>query len=123
MPMDGSEWLKTQLTSFGCAACGQPYESGRIRLLAEREGLFFVDLGCSHCGTQAVAIVTIQADEDDEPHIEAGEHASVTLTATAVADPVSADDVLAVHELLDSFAGGIDELLERLDGGDTAGDQ
>jgi len=123
MPMDGSEWLKTQLTSFGCAACGQPYESGRIRLLAEREGLFFVDLGCSHCGTQAVAIVTIQADEDDEPHIEAGEHASVTLTATAVADPVSADDVLAVHELLDGFAGGIDELLERLDGGDTAGDQ
>jgi hypothetical protein len=123
MPMDGSEWLKTQLTSFGCAACGQPYESGRIRLLAEREGLFFVDLGCSHCGTQAVAIVTIQADEDDEPHIEAGEHASVTLTATAVADPVSADDVLAVHELLDGFAGGIDELLERLDGRDTAGDQ
>jgi hypothetical protein len=123
MPMDGSEWLKTQLTSFGCAACGQPYESGRIRLLAEREGLFFVDLGCSHCGTQAVAIVTIQADEDDEPHIEAGEHASVTLNATAVADPVSADDVLAVHELLDGFAGGIDELLERLDGRDTAGDQ
>jgi len=123
MPMDGSEWLKTQLTSFGCAACGQPYESGRIRLLAEREGLFFVDLGCSHCGTQAVAIVTIQADEDDEPHIEAGEHASVTLTATAVADPVSADDVLAVHELLDGFAGGIDELLERLDGRDTARDQ
>jgi hypothetical protein len=121
MPMDGSEWLKTQLTSFGCAACGQPYESGRIRLLAEREGLYFVDLGCSHCGTQAVAIVTIQADDDDEPRIEAGEHASVTLTATAVADPVSADDVLAVHELLDGFAGGVDELLERLEGRGAAG--
>ena len=121
MPMDGSEWLKTQLTSFGCAACGQPYESGRIRLLAERDGLYFVDLGCSHCGTQAVAIVTIQTDDDDELHIDAGEHSSVTLTSAPVADPVSADDVLAVHQLLDGFAGGIDELLERLGGRGAAG--
>ena len=121
MPMDGSEWLKTQLTSFGCAACGQPYESGRIRLLAERDGLFFVDLGCSHCGTQAVAIVTIQTDDDDELHIDAGEHSSVTLTAEPVADPVNADDVLAVHQLLDGFAGGIDELLVRLGGPGAAG--
>ncbi len=123
MPMDGSEWLKTQLTSFGCAACGQPYESGKIRLLAEREGLFFVDLGCSHCGTQAVAIVTIATDDDDELRIDAGEHASVALTATPAADPVSADDVLAVHKLLDGFAGGIDDLLEHFDGRETAGAQ
>jgi hypothetical protein len=116
MPMDGSEWLKTQLTSFGCAACGQPYESGRIRLLAERDGLYFVDLGCSHCGTQAVAIVTIATDDDDEIRIDAGEHASVALTPAPVADPVSADDVLAVHQLLTGFSGGIDELLERFGG-------
>lgn len=121
--MDGSEWLKTQLTSFGCAACGQPYESGKIRLLAEREGLFFVDLGCSHCGTQAVAIVTIATDEDDELRIDAGEHASVALTAMPVADPVSADDVLAVHKLLDGFAGSINDLLEHFDGRGTAGAQ
>jgi len=117
MPMDGSDWLKTQLTSFGCAACGQPYESGRIRLLAERDGLFFVDLGCSHCGTQAVAIVTITAAEDDEPTIDAGEHASVVLTASApIADPVNADDVLAMHELLTDFRGSMGDLLEQLDG-------
>jgi hypothetical protein len=121
MPMDGSEWLKTQLTSFGCAACGQPYESGRIRLLAERDGLYFVDLGCSHCGTQAVAIVTIQSDDDDEPRIDAGEHAAVTLTTAPLPDPISADDVLSVHQLLDGFAGGIEELLERFDGRDAAG--
>jgi hypothetical protein len=117
MPMDGSDWLKTQLTSFGCAACGQPYESGRIRLLAERDGLYFVDLGCSHCGTQAVAIITITTDDDDEITIDAGEHASVTLTTAPVADPVTADDVLAIHELLDGFHGSIGDLLAQLHGG------
>ena len=120
MPMDGSEWLKTQLTSFGCAACGQPYESGRIRLLAEREGLFFVDLGCSHCGTQAVAIVTITAEDDDGPHIHAGEHANLATTlppeTEPMQEPVSADDVLTVHRLLNGFAGDVDALLAELDG-------
>ena len=69
--MDGADWLRTQLTSFGCAACGQPYGTGRIRLLAERDGLYFVDLACASCASQAVAIVTIELDEDDVPQAEA----------------------------------------------------
>jgi hypothetical protein len=117
MPMDGSDWLRTQLTSFGCAACGNPYESGRIRLLAERDGLFFVDLGCGHCGTQAVAIVTVAVDEDDTPHIDAGEYGSLIAASERRVDAVqrvSADDVLAMHELLASFQGDVDALLDRL---------
>jgi hypothetical protein len=118
MPMDGSEWLKTQLTSFGCAACGQPYERARIRLLAERDGLYFVDLGCSHCGTQAVAIVTIATEDEEELRIDAGEHATIASLAIDERDagPITADDVLAVHELLEGFHGGVDSLLALLDG-------
>ena len=65
--MDGADWLRTQLTSFGCAACGRRYRTGRIRLLAERDGLYFVDLGCAAAPRQAVAIVTVELDEDDVP--------------------------------------------------------
>ena len=113
--MDGADWLRTQLTSFGCASCGQAYETGRIRVLAERDGLFFVDLGCAHCGTQAVAIVTIQLDENEVPRADAGELA--TLDHEAEREPVSADDVLQIHALLDGFDGDVDHLLERLDRG------
>jgi hypothetical protein len=113
--MDGADWLRTQLTSFGCAACGQAYETGRIRVLAERDGLFFVDLACSHCGTQAVAIVTVQLDENEVPQADAGELASLDQRLQSA--PVSADDVLQVHAVLDGFEGDIDHLLERLDRG------
>ena len=116
MPTDGADWLRTQLRSFGCAACGQPYESGRIRLLAERDGLFFVDLGCSHCGTQAVAIVTIQVDEDDVPHADPGERFESGGIETAEPPPVTADDVLAMHALMADFDGDVPTLLARLDG-------
>lgn len=113
--MDGADWLRTQLTSFGCAACGQPYESGRIRLLAERDGLFFVDLGCAHCGTQAVAIVTIQVDDDDVPHADPGELFERG-SAEPAAGVVSTDDVIAIHALLSDFEGDVPSLLARLDG-------
>jgi hypothetical protein len=113
--MDGADWLRTQLTSFGCAACGQAYETGRIRVLAERDGLFFVDLACAHCGTQAVAIVTIQLDENEVPQAEAGELAA--LGQGLQGEPVSADDVLHIHALLDGFEGDTDDLLARLDRG------
>lgn len=115
--MDGADWLRTQLTSFGCAACGQPYEQGRIRLLAERDGLFFVDLGCQHCGTQAVAIVTIQVDDDDQPRLETGERFEhIEVIGPPPAPAVNADDVLRVHTLLDGFHGDVRALLAALDG-------
>ena len=106
--MDGADWLRTQLTSFGCAACGQPYESGRIRLLAERDGLFFVDLACSHCGTQAVAIVTIQLDEDEVPQADAGELASLGERGPRAASPSARTTCSQIHALLDGFEGDVD---------------
>jgi DNA-directed RNA polymerase subunit RPC12/RpoP len=113
--MDGADWLRTQLTSFGCAACGQPWEAGHIRVLAERESLYFVDLACTRCGSQAVAIVTIQpedeavcADVADVPSVGAAD-------GRAPADPVSADDVLAVHQLLEGYEGDLTDLLGRPD--------
>jgi hypothetical protein len=120
--MDGADWLRTQLTSFGCAACGQPYESGRIRLLAERDGLFFVDLGCAHCGTQAVAVVTIQVDDDDVLRADPGERFESGI-AQPPAAVVSTDDVIAMHALLSDFEGDVPSLLARLDGRAGGGDR
>jgi hypothetical protein len=118
--MDGAEWLRTQLTAFGCAACGEAYDAGRIRVLAEREGLFFVDLACACCGSQAVAIVTIELDDEGGAQAAAPDLAPAGIdTASPDASPVSADDVIDIHVLLDDLQGGdVDALLRRLDGVD-----
>ncbi|MFN8619714.1 MAG: hypothetical protein U0869_03060 [Chloroflexota bacterium] len=112
--MDGADWLRTQLTSFGCAACGSAFEPEGIRLVAERDGLFFVDLDCRACGSQATALVTIQAD-DDGLRAEVPEHEPVTPAARAT-DPVDLDDVLDVHQLLAEYQGDLVGLLRRFDG-------
>jgi hypothetical protein len=120
--MDAESWLTSELASFGCAACGQAYGQGHIRLIAQREELFFVDLSCEHCGSQAVAIVTIQIDGDTAT-LEGGElvraegaDPDAALDAAPDGPPVSADDVLDAHELLEGFEGDVHELIARLGG-------
>lgn len=112
--MDGPDWLRIQLGGFTCPACGRRYRSSRIRLLAERDGLFFVDLDCSQCGSHTVAIVTFE-QEDAEATIadlprmgDAHEHLGERLPPAAA--PVTADDVLEMHEFLSHFHGDVERL-------------
>jgi hypothetical protein len=116
--MDAERWLTSELATFGCAACGQPYGEAHIRLIAQREELYFVDLSCPHCGSQAVAIVTIQVD-GEAATIEGGElvRAEPPAEAGGVAAPaISVDDVLDAHDLLDSFSGDVHQLMARFRG-------
>jgi transcription elongation factor Elf1 len=115
--MDSPDWLRTQLTTFTCPACGRRYRGSKMRLLAEREGLFFVDLDCSRCGSHTVAIVTVELDES-EVTIEVSdvvgedeiEHLGEPLPVGAA--PVTADDVLEMHQFLTRYQGSLGELVE-----------
>jgi hypothetical protein len=117
--MDSPDWLRTQLTSFTCPACGRRYRGSRIKLLAERDGLFFVDLDCTRCGSHTVAIVTVEEDETELSIIDASdielavdlepEHLGEELPAKLAL--VTADDVLDMHELLADFDGDMHALV------------
>ncbi len=119
--MDGPDWLRTQLTSFTCPACGRRYRGSKIRLLAERDGLFFVDLDCARCGSHTVAIVTVEMDDSRASITEISdlslstdflpEHLGEELPAGAA--PVTADDVLEMHEFLARFQGDVSHLFQK----------
>jgi hypothetical protein len=124
--MDGADWLRTQLTSFGCAACGFAYDAAGIHVAAERDGLFFVDLACDMCGSSATAIVTVALDEEAAPLAHDPE--LMPVRATAATDgpipsarrgergPVDVDDLIDVHRVLAEWQGDLVGLLRRLDG-------
>jgi hypothetical protein len=116
--MDAERWLTSELASFACAACGQPYGEAHIRLIAQRQELFFVDLSCPHCDSQAVAIVTIQVDgqvvglEGGEPV----EGSAPAVDGAGAVPAVSVDDVIDAHVLLQDFKGDIHQLMARFEG-------
>jgi hypothetical protein len=108
--MDGSDWLRTQLSAFSCSSCGRSYRPSQIRVLAQREELFFVKLSCRGCGTHSVAIVTIQVDESETPQLDAGDLQETIEPGGDGGALVTGEDVLAMHEFLREFDGDFREL-------------
>jgi hypothetical protein len=123
--MNGPDWLRTQLMSFTCPACGRRYRDGHINLLAERDGLYFVDLDCNRCGSHTVAIVTIELDDAEAAIADLSDMAVEPAARLAEplppsAAPVTADDVLEMHEFLSRFEGDVESLFRsgsRQEGG------
>jgi hypothetical protein len=122
-PMDPRDDLDSLADGVDCAACGQFVPTDRIRVLARRDDIAFVEIHCPGCRSESLGIVI--ASEDDEP---AGETDGMSESAVAVgpglvygefeptdrerfreALPISPADVDLVRELL--ARGGLSALV------------
>jgi len=92
-----------------CTACGAPVPTGRIRLLARRDGLAFVRLACDDCGSAALGLV-MDAD-GDRPFLDV----AIDAPATGVpgSDPITQADVEAVRRDLARWHGDLVGWLDR----------
>jgi hypothetical protein len=82
-----------------CSQCHQPYELQDIRIVGRHGNLWVLAVSCSHCDAHAcVAAVVSDSDVED---VTAEESASNADAGT----PVTVDDVLDMHEFLESFDG------------------
>ncbi len=121
--MHPHERLRALLAGTGCTACGGPLEAGRIRVLAERDDLAFVELPCLACGSTALGIVT--APRSAEPRVDVARADDLTAADEGRfvgAPPIARSDVEAMRRLLQAHRGGLRSLLgPRPDGpGDGA---
>jgi hypothetical protein len=64
-PMDPRDDLDSLADGVDCAACGQFVPTDRIRVLARRDDIAFVEIHCPGCRSESLGIVI--ASEDDEP--------------------------------------------------------
>ena len=88
-----------------CTACGAGVPSGRIRILAHRDDLAFVELACQRCGSSALGLL-LAADEPGQPPVldVAGDPPSTRTVVTH-------DDVAAMREHLAAWDGDLRGLL------------
>jgi hypothetical protein len=89
-----------------CAACGRPVPADATRVLAQREDLAFVELGCSACGSVSLAI-------------RLGPLADGAVDGTQAGDAgpsIGADDVLDMHLFLAGYRGDLRGLVGRAGG-------
>jgi hypothetical protein len=122
--MDPRDDLDSLAGGVDCAACGELVPSGRIRILARRDDIVFVEVTCPVCRSDSLGIVIAEtgADEahglDDEsaalpvgPGRSYGEFVDDDVDRFREALPITATDVERVRRLLAD--GGLAALVGR----------
>ena len=103
--MDPRDDLDALAGGVGCAACGEHVPTDRIRILARRDDLVFVEVECPSCRSESLGIV-VGAAEDDidlEPVMAGGVYGEFGPNDDdrfRFARPIDVGDVTAVRQLL-----------------------
>ena len=93
-PRDGSPPFANGVE---CGACGRIVPLERIRILASRDDLTFVELDCPGCRSESLGIVVQSGRPDGGTY---GEFLAADHARFREALPIGADDLLTVRELL-----------------------
>jgi hypothetical protein len=114
--MDPRDDLDSLAGGVGCAACGEIVPGDRIRILASRDDLVFVEVACPGCRSESLGIVVSGGVADDESsageavfEIAHGEFGRDDARRFRDADPIGVADVDAVRRLL--ARGGLRALI------------
>jgi hypothetical protein len=102
-----------------CTACGANVPGGRIRILAHRDDVAFVEMDCPSCQSTTLGLLigetdsTLDLTSDAPPAIEPARR--------FVARPITAADVDAIRRDLAEWQGDLVGWLDALDRGDRRG--
>jgi hypothetical protein len=102
-----------------CTACGAAVPTGRIRTLARRDDVAFVELTCPACGSAAVGLVLAGSGPGGEPFLD--------VAADGITPPhpwrdgmvraVTSADVAAIRDDLAAWRGDLVGWLDTFDSG------
>ena len=95
--MDPLDHLIALPDGLRCSVCDERVPDTRIRLLARRDDLAFLEIDCGACLSTTLGFVLGGRSDASAARLEA--------------PPVSSDDVLDMHELLASWRGDLTGLL------------
>jgi hypothetical protein len=101
--MDPLDHLFALPDGHRCTVCDERVPAARVKLLAWRDDLAFLQLDCAACLSTTLGFVL---DGRSEEPVELPR-----------ANPISSDDVLDMHQLLATWRGDLTGLLTRDDRG------
>jgi hypothetical protein len=118
--MDPRDQLRPLLDGVGCTVCGSLVPAERIRILAHRDDLAFVELSCPGCGSTTLGM--LQAAGDGSAVLDVAPFGELTPADEARrtgSGPITARDVKAARAFLAGWDGDLLGLLRRSDEPDT----
>jgi len=115
--MDPRDQLRPLLDGVGCTVCGSPVPGDRIRILAHRDDLAFVELDCPGCGSTTLGML-LAADGSGGGVLDTAPYGELTPqdeARRAGAGPITTADVRAARAFLANWHGDLVGLVGRDD--------
>jgi DNA-directed RNA polymerase subunit RPC12/RpoP len=112
-PLDDNDKRRLVLTLLArlrCAACGKPFLARDFALLEHQSDVWVLGVECRHCGESARVIVALHMGAEHEPLTDLMPEERREADAWP---PITGDDVLDVHELLQECDGDLGILLDQ----------
>ena len=103
--MDPLDHLLALPDGLRCTVCDQRVPATRIRTLARRDDLTFIEIDCEACSSSTLGFLLAGQTDEPSPTLEPG--------PAPEGEPITSDDVLDMHELLASWRGDLADLLSR----------
>jgi hypothetical protein len=94
-----------------CAVCGRNVPAERIRILASRDDLTFVELACEACRSESLGMIVGGEADSESGHYRYGEFLPADDARFREALPIDGDDLITVRRLLER--GDLDALVGR----------
>ena len=101
-----------------CTACGAPVPTGRIRILATRDDLAFVELVCDACGSAALVLLLDANGPAGSPILDVATDGPAPVGRTRSVGrgrPIDATDVEALRLDLAAWQGDLVGWLEAIE--------
>jgi hypothetical protein len=100
-----------------CTACGAAVPAGRIRILARRDDVAFVELACPGCGSAAVGLLIPEPGPGGASFLDVAADTPMSSQASArrTVRPINAADVAAIRNDLAAWHGDLVGWLEALE--------
>ena len=111
--MGGFEHLIKQsvLNAVGkCGTCGRTYSAESVEILGHQDDLYFISLSCRNCRTRGLVAALIKEQKQEATITDLTE---AELAALPGKGEVVSDDVLDMHEFLQSFDGDFASLFRH----------
>jgi hypothetical protein len=109
--MDPRDDLGSLAAGVDCAACGSFVPADRIRVLARRDDISFIEIDCEACRSESLGIVIADGPDGGVAVLPYGEFGRPDEERFRDALPIGPDDVSRVHDLL--TRGGLAALVGR----------
>ena len=117
--MDPRDRTQPFANGVDCAVCGRNVPAERIRILASRDDLTFVELACEACRSESLGMI-VGGEGDAEPgRPPYGEFLPADDARFREALPIDGNDLATVRRLLergdlDAFVGGSGDATDGL---------